>query len=80
MVQVLGKKVTIFDWELGRNSAPREGQLIPCNVAFHKGLYCLLRQKQSKEKEIQLYLQILYMYNRLSQVNCIKPKEEYIST
>ena len=27
---VLGKKVAIFNWELGRNSAPREGQKIPC--------------------------------------------------
>ena len=27
---VLGKKVTIFDWEWGRNSAPRDGQKRPC--------------------------------------------------
>ena len=27
---VLGKKAAIFDWEWGRNSAPREGQKIPC--------------------------------------------------
>ena len=27
---VLGQKVAIFDWEWGRNSAPREGQKIPC--------------------------------------------------
>ena len=26
---VLGKKVAIFDWEWGRNSAPRDGQKIP---------------------------------------------------
>ena len=26
---VLGKKVTIFDWELGGNSAPRDGQKSP---------------------------------------------------
>ena len=26
---VLGFKVSIFDWEWGRNSAPREGQKIP---------------------------------------------------
>ena len=25
------------------------------NVAFHEGLHCLLRQKQSSEKEIQFY-------------------------
>ena len=28
---VLGKKVTIFDWEWGGNSDPREGQKMPCN-------------------------------------------------
>ena len=27
---VLGKKVTIFDWEWGRNLAPRDGQKRPC--------------------------------------------------
>ena len=27
---VLGKKVAIFDWECGRNSAPRDGQKRPC--------------------------------------------------
>ena len=26
---VLGKKVAIFDWETGGNSAPREGQKMP---------------------------------------------------
>ena len=26
----LGKNVAIFDWEWGRNSAPGEGQKIPC--------------------------------------------------
>ena len=26
---VLGKNVAIFDWEWGRNSAPREGQKMP---------------------------------------------------
>ena len=26
---VLGKKMAIFDWEWGRNSAPRDGQKIP---------------------------------------------------
>ena len=25
------------------------------NAAFHQGLHCLLRQKQSSEKEIQFY-------------------------
>ena len=27
---VLGKKVAIFEWEWGRNSAPRDWQKIPC--------------------------------------------------
>ena len=30
---VLGKKVAIFDWEWGGNSAPREKQLPPCLIA-----------------------------------------------
>ena len=30
---VLGKKVAIFDWEWGRNSVPREGQVMPCSHA-----------------------------------------------
>ena len=29
---VLGKKVTIFNWEWGQNSAPRDGQKRPCIV------------------------------------------------
>ena len=29
---VLGKKVAIFDWECGRNSAPREGRKIPWSI------------------------------------------------
>ena len=29
---VLGKKVAIFDWEWGRNSAPRDGQKRPCSI------------------------------------------------
>ena len=27
---VLGKKVATFNWEWSRNSAPRDGQKIPC--------------------------------------------------
>ena len=29
---VFGKKVAIFNWEWSRNSAPREGQNMPCIV------------------------------------------------
>ena len=31
---VFGKKVAIFDWEWGQNSAPRDGQKIPCCITF----------------------------------------------
>ena len=37
---VLGKKVAIFDWEWGRNSAPREGQKIPWMFASMIKLVC----------------------------------------
>ena len=30
---VLGKKVAIFDWEWGQNSAPRQEQKMPCLVS-----------------------------------------------
>ena len=37
------KKVAIFDWEWGRNSAPRDGQKIPCILCpLRKTLYPLL--------------------------------------
>ena len=29
------------------------------NVAFHQGPHCLLRQKQSSEKEIQFYFEMI---------------------
>ena len=29
------------------------------NAAFHQGLHCLLKQKQSSEKDIQFYLEII---------------------
>ena len=32
---------------------------MPQNAAFHQGLPCLLSQKQSSEKEIQFYFEIL---------------------
>ena len=44
---VLGKKVAIFDWEWGRNSAPREGKKMPClalldsSAWMFKGGYCI---------------------------------------
>ena len=36
---VLGKNVAFFDWEWGPNSAPTEGQKIPCIYAgeMHAG-------------------------------------------
>ena len=42
---VLGKKVAIFDWEWGQNSAPRGGQKRPC-VKVHFWL-TKLRSKHS---------------------------------
>ena len=39
---VLGKKVAIFYWEWGRNSAPREGQKMSWELS-DPGLHCLLR-------------------------------------
>ena len=44
----LGKKMAIFDWEWGRNSAPREGQKIPwhlilSSVQIYKNLRIKLR-------------------------------------
>ena len=47
---VLGKNVSIFNWELGRNSAPRDGQKIPCTVKIfvHLNLcyyiYCFMKK------------------------------------
>ena len=32
---------------------------VPHNAAFHQGPHCLLRQIESKEKEIQFYLEII---------------------
>ena len=32
---------------------------MPHNAAFHQDLQCLLRQKQSSEKEIQFHLEII---------------------
>ena len=37
---VLGKKVAIFDWEWGRNSAPRDGQKAP-GVKLQGTLHCM---------------------------------------
>ena len=36
---VLGKNVTIFDWEWGRNSAPRDRQKRPCMVFYLKSRF-----------------------------------------
>ena len=43
-----------------RTLANREGpDEIPHNVTFHQDLHCLLRRKQSPEKEIHFYLEAL---------------------
>ena len=50
----------------------------PDESAFHMDLHCLLRLKQSSGSEIHLNLEVLTsdplnMYNKPSQVYCIKP-------
>ena len=35
---------------------------MPHNAAFHQGLHCLLKQKQSSEKEIQYHLEIITFF------------------
>ena len=51
---VLGKKVAIFDWEWGRNSAPRDGQKRPCTctsvMLIHQN--CLLISKINCNQKI----------------------------
>ena len=32
--KILGKKVASFDWKWVRNSAPREGQKMPCMTIY----------------------------------------------
>ena len=39
---------------LANSEGPDE---MPHHAAFHKGLHCLLRQKQSSEKEMQFYME-----------------------
>ena len=41
---------------LANNEDPDE---MPHNGTFHQGLHCLLRQKQSSEKDMQFYLEII---------------------
>ena len=56
---VLGKKVANFDWEWGRNSAPRDGQKIPC---LQKDLF-LNKGKKSKKKDIYIYIYIFFYFS-----------------
>ena len=51
---VFGKKVAISDWEWGRNSAPREGQKIPC-----KNIYLLLTLMHSERPKLHRGLAFL---------------------
>ena len=54
------------------------------NIAFHQGLYYLLRQKQSQEKEINFYLEIITcdpsIYTMDHPVYCIKSEGTIHST
>ena len=57
---------------------------MPHNVAFHLDLHCLLRQKQSSEKEIIFYIEIIACDPWINTVDCTKcivlnQKEESIS-
>ena len=57
---------------------------MPKNAAFHQGLNCLLRQKQSSEKEMQFYFEIItfdpLMYTMdLPRFIVSIQKEEFIS-
>ena len=72
---------------LTNNEDPDEMPHIHDIVAFHQGLHCLLRQKQSSKKEIHLYLEIItcdpsiYTMNHpLGQVNLANGKVDFIST
>ena len=57
---------------------------MPKNAAFHQGLHCLLKQKQSSEKEMQIYFEIItcdpLMYTMdLPQSIVSIQKEEFIT-
>ena len=59
---VLGKKVAIFDWEWGRNSAPRDGQKIPCNLMKFFDIF----QKQGD-------FVLVRVYNQMKNLECYVP-------
>ena len=52
---VLGRKVALFDWELGRNSAPREGQKIPWPMFVNLDL-CFIVSDGSESIYQQIWL------------------------
>ena len=56
---------------------------MPYNAAFHQVLHCLLRQKQSSEKEMQFYFEItrdplMYIMDLPKYIVSIQ-KEDFIS-
>ena len=58
---------------------------MPHNAAFYQVLHCLLRQKQSLEKEIQFHLEVITCYSSIyamehPSVIVSNQKEESIST
>ena len=60
----LGKKVAIFDWEWGRNSALREGQKNDCLIWVCTVCFVLVgRQLLFKISELLLYLFLLLLLN-----------------
>ena len=47
---VLGKKMAIFDWEWGRNLAPREGQKMPFTVDSYIEPYLSFQSLRRRKK------------------------------
>ena len=44
---------------MGTLASSEDPDEMPNNAAFHQGMHCLLKQKQSSEKEIQFFLEII---------------------
>ena len=56
----LGKRVFILDWEWGRNSAPRDGQKIPCIGCQHIAIWTNgLNQQDKVPERLKIYFETL---------------------
>ena len=61
----------------------KDSDKMPHNASFHKGLLCLLRPKQSSEKETQFYLEIMTCEHTIYIMDQDKPEgkiHEYSKT